>query len=64
MAYSLRCPCGLTITDADDTFVATVQSHLAAEHEGREYSENEIMAFAMPIPDRPGQNDAAGNDAE
>jgi hypothetical protein len=53
VAYSLRCPCGLTITAPDDTFVETVQAHLTAEHPGRDYSENEILAFAMPIPDRP-----------
>jgi hypothetical protein len=53
VAYSLRCPCGLTITAPDDTFVETVQAHLASEHPGRDYTEYEILAFAMPIPDRP-----------
>jgi hypothetical protein len=53
MAYQMRCPCGTTITAPDDTFVATVQAHLAAEHPGREYSEEQILTFAMPIPDRP-----------
>lgn len=53
MAYNMRCPCGVSITAPDDTFVATVQQHLADEHPGREYTENEIMMFAMRIPDRP-----------
>lgn len=53
MAYNMRCPCGVSITAPDDTFVATVQKHLADEHPGREYGENEIMMFAMRIPDRP-----------
>jgi len=53
MAYNMRCPCGESITAPDDTFVATVQAHLAEEHPGREYSENEILMFAMRIPDRP-----------
>jgi hypothetical protein len=35
----------------DESFVATVQAHLAAEHSGREYSEDEILAFATHIPD-------------
>jgi hypothetical protein len=55
MAYSMRCPCGLSITAPDDTFVETVQAHLASEHPGREYGENEIMAFAMRVADRPDQ---------
>jgi len=63
VAYSLRCPCGLSITAPDDTFVETVQAHLAAEHPGREYSENEIFAFAMPIPDRP-SSDPTSDTAE
>jgi hypothetical protein len=49
----MRCPCGTTITAPDDSFVATVQAHLAAEHPGREYNADQIMAFALPIPDRP-----------
>jgi hypothetical protein len=53
MAYNMRCPCGLSITAPDDTFVATVQEHLATEHPGREYSENEILMFAMRLPDPP-----------
>ncbi len=53
MAYSLRCPCGTTITAPDDEFVADVHAHLAAEHPGRSYSEEEIMTFAMPVRDRP-----------
>jgi hypothetical protein len=53
MAYNMRCPCGESITAPDDTFVATVQAHLAAEHPGREYGENEIMMFAIPVADRP-----------
>ena len=52
MAYQLRCPCGLTITAPDDEFVATVQAHLAAEHPGREYDEEQILAFALPVRDR------------
>lgn len=53
MAYNLRCPCGVSITAPDETFVATVQTHLADEHPGMEYSETEIMMFALRIPDRP-----------
>jgi hypothetical protein len=49
MAYNLRCPCGVSITAPDDTFVATVQAHLADEHPGMEYSEAEIMLFAMRV---------------
>ena len=52
MAYSLRCPCGTTITYYDEGFVAKVQEHLAAEHPGRTYGENEIMMMALPAPDR------------
>lgn len=55
MAYNMRCPCGVSITAPDETFVATVQAHLAEEHPGREYGENEIMMFAMRIPDRPAE---------
>jgi hypothetical protein len=51
MAYQLRCPCGEIIRAPEDSFVATVQSHLASEHPGRDYSENEILAFAMQVPD-------------
>jgi|KBSMisStandDraft_5_1062788.scaffolds.fasta_scaffold5391128_1 hypothetical protein len=53
MAYQMRCPCGTTITAPDDTFVTTVQAHLASEHPGREYNADQIMAFALPLPDRP-----------
>ena len=52
MAYQLNCPCGAMIVDLDDTFVATVQAHLASAHPGREYGENEIMMLALPVPDR------------
>lgn len=64
MAYSLRCPCGLTITAPDDEFVGMVQAHLTAEHPGRDYSENEILAFAMPVPDRPEPRDTASDPDE
>lgn len=52
MAYSLRCPCGLNITAADEEFVASVQAHLKTEHDGREYTEDQIMAFATKVPER------------
>ena len=52
MAYSLRCPCGTTITALEELFVPEVQKHLASEHPGRTYSENEIMMMALPAPDR------------
>jgi hypothetical protein len=49
---SLRCPCGQRIVDFDDTFVATVQAHLASEHPGREYDTDSILAFAMKTDDK------------
>lgn len=52
MAYSLRCPCGLNITAPDDEFVASVQAHLREVHDGREYTEDQIMAFATKVPER------------
>ena len=52
MAYQLNCPCGAMIAAPNSTFVATVQAHLASMHPGREYSENEIMMLALPVPDR------------
>lgn len=52
MAYSLRCPCGTNITAPDEEFVGAVQGHLAAEHEGRTYTEDEIMTFATKVPER------------
>ena len=52
MAYSLRCPCGQNITADDDVFVTTVQEHLRDAHDGREYTEDQIMAFATKVPER------------
>jgi hypothetical protein len=52
MALMLSCPCGARIIDFDDTFVASVQEHLAAEHPDRHYSEDDILAFAMSVGDK------------
>lgn len=52
MAMSLRCPCGERIIDFDDTFVATVQAHLAEAHEGRSYEPDMILAFATQTDDK------------
>lgn len=40
------------IAGLESTFIDTVRSHLADLHPGREYSADEIMFMAMPIPDR------------
>lgn len=51
MAYYLTCPCGTLIKAPDETFVATVQAHLASEHPGLEYTADQIMTFALPTSD-------------
>ncbi|WP_300682412.1 hypothetical protein [Nocardioides sp.] len=52
MAMSLRCPCGERIVDFDDSFVTTVQAHLAEAHPGRTYDTDQILAFAMKTDDK------------
>lgn len=52
MARQLSCPCGTVITDLDATFVASVQTHLAEQHPGREYDENQILMMSTSVPDR------------
>jgi hypothetical protein len=47
MKTRLTCPCGTTITGADeDELVRLVKAHLAAEHPGREYDRDEILFLA------------------
>jgi hypothetical protein len=43
----LTCPCGTTVTGADeDELVRLVQEHLAAEHPGRMYDRDAILSMA------------------
>jgi hypothetical protein len=43
----LACPCGTTITGADeDELVRLVQEHLAQEHPGRSYDRDAILFMA------------------
>jgi Protein of unknown function (DUF1059) len=47
MKTRLTCPCGTTITGADeDELVQLTQQHLAAEHPGMEYGRDEILFIA------------------
>jgi hypothetical protein len=47
MRTQLACPCGTTITGADeDELVRLVQEHLAEQHPGREYGRDEILFLA------------------
>lgn len=47
MKTRLTCPCGTTITGADeDELVELTQQHLAAEHPGMEYGRDEILFLA------------------
>lgn len=52
MALMLSCPCGTRIIDLDDSFVASVRDHLRSAHPERDYSDDDILAFAMPVDDR------------
>jgi hypothetical protein len=52
MGLFMRCPCGTAIAEFDDDFVPAVNEHLRDRHPSREYSENEILVMASPIPDR------------
>lgn len=52
MAHQLTCPCGEVIADLDATFVDSVQRHLTEKHPNRDYTPDEIMFMAIPIPDR------------
>lgn len=51
MAKLLTCPCGTPITGRDDEFVARVDAHLQAEHAGRTYPADMILAMASDIDD-------------
>ncbi|MCT2139257.1 hypothetical protein BHE97_07860 [Aeromicrobium sp. PE09-221] len=51
MRYQIECPCGQTIVAADAVFVDLVNEHLAAAHDGRTYTEEQIMFLASPAPD-------------
>ncbi len=47
MKRNLNCPCGEAIVGSDeDDLVEKVQSHLAANHAGRDYSRDEILFMA------------------
>jgi hypothetical protein len=47
MKTRLTCPCGTTVTGADeDELVELAQQHLAAEHPGREYDREQILFMA------------------
>jgi hypothetical protein len=47
MKTRLECPCGTTVTGADeDELVRLVQEHLAAEHPGRSYDRDAILFLA------------------
>lgn len=48
MALQLACPCGAHVEADDEVFVARVRDHLAAEHPGREYTDEQIMFLATP----------------
>lgn len=52
MAKQLNCPCGAMIISRDDEHLENVRAHLASEHPGREYSDNEINLISMDVPDR------------
>jgi hypothetical protein len=44
---TLSCPCGVTITGADeDELVTLTQQHLAEKHPGRMYERDEILFMA------------------
>jgi hypothetical protein len=51
MAKTLTCPCGLRITARDDVFVEEVNNHLAAQHDGRTYPEDMVLAMATDVSD-------------
>ncbi|MCD4534539.1 DUF1059 domain-containing protein [Nocardioides sp. cx-169] len=47
MKTRLSCPCGTTITGADeDELVERTQAHLAQAHPGREYDREMILFMA------------------
>ncbi|MCD4527180.1 DUF1059 domain-containing protein [Nocardioides sp. cx-173] len=47
MKTRLSCPCGTTITGADeDELVERTQAHLAEAHPGREYERDMILFMA------------------
>ena len=52
MGLFMRCPCGVAISAYDDEFILGVNEHLRDQHPLREYSANEILFMATPIPDR------------
>ncbi len=46
------CPCGAQLVGrTDDDFVAAVDGHLQAKHEGRTYPASMILSMAQPFPD-------------
>ena len=48
MSLRLTCPCGTAITgETEDELVVLAQEHLGAEHQGREYTREEILFLAM-----------------
>ena len=48
MSLRLTCPCGTSITgETEDELVVLAQEHLGAEHQGREYTREEILFLAM-----------------
>lgn len=51
MAKMLTCPCGEQIRAADTEIVEKVNGHLAANHEGRTYPAEAILAMASDISD-------------
>lgn len=47
MKDTLRCPCGELIrAETEDELVEKAQQHLRDEHEGREYTRDEILFMA------------------
>ncbi|WP_166140651.1 DUF1059 domain-containing protein [Nocardioides ochotonae] len=47
MKTRLTCPCGTTVTGADeDELVSRTQEHLAAEHPGMDYDREQILFIA------------------
>ena len=51
MAKMLTCPCGEQIIARDDEIVTKANAHLEAQHEGRTYPDDMILAMTIDMPD-------------